>query len=194
MEQSHSDYNGYRDIRLADDVITLRKFTPDDAEDMLAGEDDENVKWLQGGEKSTLESTRRWIEKSSSMMAWQFYDHYTFAIEDNESGKLAGMIDVNAMPDKESHLQEGEANIAYSIHPEFRGKGYAPRAVQRVLIFLSSQHVERALIRVNPENASSVRVAEKCGFTKSGKEWSNPQSGEHFIEFSKDLQHDSYGG
>lgn len=191
MKQTHSDFIDYRDIRLTDDVITLRKFIFDDAEDLLAGEDDENVKWLQGGKKNTLELTRKWIGKSSSVLAWDLYDHYAFAIEDNESGKIAGMIDVHAAPDKESHLQEGEANIAYSIHPEFRGKGYAPRAVQLVLRFLISQGIERALIRVNPGNASSIRVAEKSGFTKSGKEWSNPHSGEHFIEFSKVLQHEN---
>lgn len=42
MERTHSDYPDYRDIRLTDDVITLRSLREEDAEALLAGEDEEN--------------------------------------------------------------------------------------------------------------------------------------------------------
>lgn len=186
MERTHSDYPDYRDIRLADDVITLRLLRLEDAETLLAGEDEENRKWLQGGKASTLASKRMWIKQASSFAAWYLNDHYAFAIEDNASGVLAGLIDVHAGVDMEGKIQAGEANIAYSVQPEFRGKGYAPRAVNLVLSFLQGHGVERAFIRANPENASSIRVAEKCGFTPTNGVLLT-QDKEHLVEFEKIL-------
>lgn len=189
MERTHSDYPDYRDIRLTDDVVTLRSLREEDAEALLAGEDEENRKWLQGGKASTLESTRAWIKKASGLAAWYLYDHYAFAIEDNANGVLAGIIDVHAGVDVESKVQAGEANIAYSVQPEFRGKGYAPRAVNLVLSFLQTRGVEKAFIRANPENASSIRVAEKCGFAPTNRVLLTRDK-EHLIEFEKIIDTD----
>lgn len=184
MERTHSDYPDYRDIRLTDDVVTLRSLREEDAEALLAGEDEENRKRLQGGKASTLESTRAWIKKASGLAAWYLYDHYVFAIEDNASGVLAGIIDVHAGVDTESKIQAGEANIAYSVQPDFRGKGYTPRAVNLVLSFLQARGVEKAFIRANPENTSSIRVAEKCGFAPTNRVLLTRDK-EHLIEFEK---------
>ncbi|MCG5216322.1 GNAT family N-acetyltransferase [Streptosporangium sp. KLBMP 9127] len=63
----------------------------------------------------------------------------------------------------------GITEIGYGVHPAHRGNGYATEAVRGL-----SRHVmaetglHRAEIRVNLDNAPSLRVADKAGFVKEG--------------------------
>ena len=57
-------------------------------------------------------------------------------------------------------------NLGYHFHPAYQGKGYAIEAVQ---FFLSSQPDSfQSIVRllIDPENAPSIRLAEKIGFLK----------------------------
>ena len=56
--------------------------------------------------------------------------------------------------------------LGYHFHPAYQGKGYAIEAVQ---LFLSSQSDSfQSIVRllIDPENAPSIRLAEKVGFVK----------------------------
>lgn len=56
--------------------------------------------------------------------------------------------------------------LGYHFHPAYQGKGYAIEAVQ---LFLSSQSDSfQSIVRllIDPENAPSIRLAEKIGFVK----------------------------
>jgi RimJ/RimL family protein N-acetyltransferase len=63
----------------------------------------------------------------------------------------------------------GSTEMGYGVHPAHQGRGYASEAVQGL-----SEHViaeiglRRIELRVNLDNAPSLRVAEKSGFTKEG--------------------------
>ena len=56
--------------------------------------------------------------------------------------------------------------LGYHFHPAYQGKGYAIEAVH---LFLSSQSDSfQSIVRllIDPENAPSIRLAEKIGFVK----------------------------
>ena len=65
----------------------------------------------------------------------------------------------------------GQANIAYSAHPDYRGRGYVSRAV-RVLIHFLENHTEasEAHFIVDETNVASLRVAQAVG-AKPTEQW-----------------------
>jgi RimJ/RimL family protein N-acetyltransferase len=154
-------------IELTDGKILLRPFKLEDAEAHMAGEDDEQVKWLSGG-KGTLEGARAWIEKNQKY--WEEDGPvFNFAIWNKNSNKLVGMVEANTDPGRIEGIQEGDANISYGLYPEARSKGYTLKAVDLMINFLKSKGIKRAVIRVNPENEASVKVAERLGFEGAGQ-------------------------
>lgn len=59
--------------------------------------------------------------------------------------------------------------IGYIIHPDFRGKGYCTEAVEIMVDYLFlSKNIVRVQAETNPENAPSIKVLEKAGFTFEG--------------------------
>lgn len=155
-----------QNIELTDGVIKLRPFRFEDAEAHLAGEDEEQVKWVSGG-KSTLETVQKWIKENQEY--WQASGtKFNFAIESNEENKLVGMVEANTDSSSIEGLQDGDANISYSLYPEARGKGYVTHAVALVADFLKEKGLKRAVIRVNPQNEASFNVPKRSGFQEIG--------------------------
>jgi predicted acetyltransferase len=53
-------------------------------------------------------------------------------------------------------------HIAYEIHPQHRGRGYAARACA-IVRPLARVHLEVAWIMTAPDNLASIRTAERIG-------------------------------
>ncbi|MBN9391675.1 MAG: GNAT family N-acetyltransferase [Chloroflexi bacterium] len=152
------------DFELTDGELILRPFKLEYAEAHLAGDDAENVHWLSGG-VSTIETVRNWIIRNQQ--AWEEGGPvYSFAIFDAKTGQQVGMIDGNANPAQVEGLEEGDINISYNIYPSARGKGYATRAVNLIQPFFKEKGYKTAIIRVHPDNAKSLGVAERANFTR----------------------------
>lgn len=151
-------------VSLTDGVVLLRPLAPADAQAHLAGEDEELVRWLNGG-RSSLEGVRAHLVRAAA--AWTREEPWrAFGVVDVGSGRLAGTIDAHAaLPT----LALGSVNLAYGIYPAWRRRGYATRAVRLLSAF--SRDVLRcgtAVLRVAPENVPSIRVALRCGFRYVG--------------------------
>ena len=54
-------------------------------------------------------------------------------------------------------------DIAYCVHKDFWGKGYATEIAQGMIDYARSQGAEKVTIFVGQENIASNRVAQKCG-------------------------------
>lgn len=168
---------------IADNIIILRPFKEEDAEEHLKGEDKDQIRWLSGG-KSSLESVRNWIKKNQDY--WQKGGPvFNFAIVDKVSNKLVGMVEANTDYEKIEGLENSDVNISYGIYPQFRGKGYATRAVELLTAFLKEKRINRAVIRVNPQNKKSVKVPMQSGFIRNGE--IKTKKGDFLIIFTKDL-------
>jgi RimJ/RimL family protein N-acetyltransferase len=58
-----------------------------------------------------------------------------------------------------------QAMIGYSVHPAFRGRGYATRAAQLLSLWVFAEtDVVRLIAGAAPDNRGSQRVLEKAGF------------------------------
>lgn len=151
-------------ISKTDGEIMLRPFTLADAETHLASEDEAQQKWLSGG-KSSLESVQKWIKESE-----EYFEKGgpVFALAVLVGDEIAGMVEANADIEKVQGLSVGDANISYGIYPNFRGKGIATKAVNLMTEFLKEKGFKRGVIRVSPDNVSSLKVPVACGFEEAG--------------------------
>jgi ribosomal-protein-alanine N-acetyltransferase len=64
-----------------------------------------------------------------------------------------------------------EINLGYFTSPEFRGQGYASAATRLFVeyLFAVRRDMNRAALYIHPDNAASIRLAERCGFTYEGR-------------------------
>lgn len=67
-------------------------------------------------------------------------------------------------------ISGGEIELGYVIHPEHWSKGYATEMLSAVIETLLSYGYERVTCGAFCENKASIRVMQKCGMTKKGKE------------------------
>ena len=67
-------------------------------------------------------------------------------------------------------LKPGEVNVGYYLFPAARGKGYASRAVELLLLHLGdeTEHNVPTLL-IHPENERSLRLARRLRFAASGE-------------------------
>lgn len=138
---------------ITDGVLTLAPLRPADAATHLAGEDAELVRWLSGG-PGTLAGVEAYVRRTLDQWA---ADGPKLAFGIRVEGVLAGTIDVN--------LARPEAELAYGLYPEWRGRGFATRAVLLACRYLRERgDVDRAVIQAAPGNRPSAAVAVRAGF------------------------------
>jgi len=140
-------------------VTELRRLRFDDVNAHNAGEDDATVRWLTGG-RGTVTSTAAHFERlARNAESGQGAQGFGVWVD----GRLAGYVDCD--PDVNDGLGSGDVNITYGVHQWARGVGVASEAVRLICDFIrGNEFGSCAVIRVDPDNRASVRVAEKCGF------------------------------
>ncbi len=64
---------------------------------------------------------------------------------------------------------DGVAEVGYITAPAARGRGLMPRAVSLLTGWaFATLGIERVELATHPDNSASIRVAEKCGFSREG--------------------------
>jgi [ribosomal protein S5]-alanine N-acetyltransferase len=88
-----------------------------------------------------------------------------FAIESVADAALVGSIGFNAVS-----VINRNAEIAYTLHPDWWGRGIATRCCRAVVAWgFSDQDYVRIQGTALDTNLASMRVLEKCGFEREGK-------------------------
>ncbi len=152
---------------LTDGVIVLSAMTLEDVPALVAGEDDELVARLSGG-PSTPATAQRYVEACTADWRGDWYRAgagLSWGIRDAATSCLAGTAEIQL---RFSELEAGAANLSYGVFPAWRGRGYAGRAVELMCEFLTARTTASlAVLRIDRDNAASLRVAEGCGFRPS---------------------------
>ncbi|HTR32710.1 MAG TPA: GNAT family protein [Gaiellaceae bacterium] len=88
-----------------------------------------------------------------------------FAIRDAAGdGRVLGFAAIVTL-----HLDRHEGEIGYLLAPEARGRGAATRAVSLLTAWgFGPLGLERLELRIDTENESSIRVAERAGYRLDG--------------------------
>lgn len=168
--------------------VVLRHFDLDDAFTHLEGEDEATSRWLSGG-VSTEELVMRWIRSNEDNWSSDG-PRFAFAIQ-TLVGELVGVIEVNVDFSHFAGPAPGDANVSYGLYPQYRGRGLASSALLTVRDFMISKGVKRAVIRIEPENINSIRLAERCGYERVGVVTNDV--GTEYLMFIDDLSRDTGG-
>lgn len=94
------------------------------------------------------------------------------AVVDVPGGAVVGHGGFHGPPDA-----DGTVEVAYSVDPVFRRRGYA-RAILRALLQRADQDPGVRAVRasIRPDNTGSLATIAGCGFRKVGEQW-DPEDG-----------------
>jgi aminoglycoside 6'-N-acetyltransferase len=146
--------------------LTLRRFTPNDAEAFAAYRSDPDVARFQSWDAPVpLTEAQKKVEEFAhgdpEAPGW-----FQYAVD--LDGALIGDLGLNL------HENLMQAELGFTLAPAYQGQGYATEAVRGLLNHL---FVERELHRVSAEcdarNTASARLLERAGFTQEGLRLSN---------------------
>jgi RimJ/RimL family protein N-acetyltransferase len=155
-------------LEYSDGAVTIRRQRAEDLTADLESKDDEQIDWLWLPDERALWEAMSGAEQRA---------HALRGLQDNAGGFGSGPkwtfavdalgADCVAYVDCDlgnEHAPRGEANISYSAHPAYRGRGYVTRAVRLVVRWLSDHTGAREVHLVIDEgNAASLRVARSLG-------------------------------
>ncbi len=142
------------------DRLILRHLRPDDVEDLFRIYSDSETMWFMGSGSTTLEIERGNVANHITT----YYEARGFGLWGTvlrSNGKLIGRCGI---------LQQDidgrkDAELAYLIDPGQWGNGYATEAARAIVSLAADRfRFERMIAVIHPENAASIKVAEKCGF------------------------------
>lgn len=158
-------------ITLTTPRLTLRPFTPDDAQDMFTNwaSDPEVTKFLTWPTHPSIAVSQTVLAKWVPHYAEQDYYHWTIVHEGHAIGSIAAV---------EHDDRVGKAHIGYALSRKMWHKGIMTEALQAVMNHLfDTVGYQRLEARHDPRNPHSGGVMRKCGMKYEGtlrqSDWNN---------------------
>jgi RimJ/RimL family protein N-acetyltransferase len=141
-------------------TVRLRPWREDDADAVLAAQQDPAIRQWAGGygvdSREDAVALLRRLGGSEDRASW--------AVVDAETGTLLGSVSVHSIDERQA-----DAQVGYWTTPAARGRGVAAVAVDAACRWVfGALAVERVELCHAVENPASGRVAEKAGFTYEG--------------------------
>lgn len=144
--------------------LRLRGFKEQDLERWSAVMADPATVRHLGGQPHAREDTWRRLLMSGGL--WLIYGYGYWAAERKQDGLLVGQVGLADFKRQMSPSIEGVPEAGWIFAPDAHGQGYASEAVSAVLAWADGAVKAPEIVAIiDPSNAPSIRVAEKCGFT-----------------------------
>lgn len=142
--------------------LTITTFSMDMAQNVYKNsQDDDTRRFVPDEVYDSVEDARAAIEFLMSRYV-STDGPFVYPVITNDGGKNIGYVQLCQL-----ELEEGSWEIGYHIAKNFTGKGYATEAVKAFLPAMAQKlNVKEVYGICFAENTASVRVLEKCGFTK----------------------------
>jgi RimJ/RimL family protein N-acetyltransferase len=149
--------------RLVDGDLTLRRAVPTDATDIMEVYAEADTRhwmlWEGDGPPDDAEALAN-VERSERAWAEGWGGVFRVVV----GGHVVGGVMLR-------FADPGVGEAAYFLRRSARGRGLATRALEMVADWGFREHgLMRVYARVDPENAASVAVVERAGFTCEGRE------------------------
>lgn len=141
--------------------LILRKFEYKDVEDLYEyAKDEEVTKYVRVDTYKSIEDAQDRIDDLLAKYAQE--EKYCWAIEEKESQKLIGSIDLFDVAD-------GEKEVGYLLNRNYWNKGYATEAAKEVIKYgFEKLNLNKILGHCVTLNIGSSRVMEKIGMKCQG--------------------------
>jgi RimJ/RimL family protein N-acetyltransferase len=152
---------------ITDGVITLRPWTPEDADFLWDASADPAI------QRYSLSRSRPFTLAEAQA---QFGEREGYLLSADASGRPSGSL---AIADAVTAVPLGQcgidgwspgavAQIGYWLTPKARGRGIATRAVELLTNWLFTLGAGRVFLTVVDDNPASMRVAQRAGFRMDG--------------------------
>lgn len=126
--------------------------------------DPEVVRHL-GGTPFSREDTWRRMLTGPGMWAMRGYGYW--AVEDSATGNWLGQIGFADFKRDMAPSIEGLPEMGWIFDPPAQGRGYAGEAAAAALAWADAElRASEIVAIIDPDNARSIRVAEKAGFAE----------------------------
>ncbi|HEY7225768.1 MAG TPA: GNAT family N-acetyltransferase [Micromonosporaceae bacterium] len=141
--------------------VVLRAFRAEDAADVLAGCCDPLTQRFLPLLPSpyTLDDARSWISEGAPAAVTA--GGWSYGIADPGTDRIIGAVGVTPR-------EQGTGEIGYWVGPSARRRGAATEATRLLTDHALAQGLQRIVLRNEPENLGSQRVAIAAGFTREG--------------------------
>ncbi len=142
--------------------LILRRYTPDDAPDILAFASHPSVTRIALDFKVTAEGVREYIQRQNSYQPFEKGKCFDLAIELKKERKVIGLLGF-------IHREHQRAEIGYALGVGYRGQGLMTEAAEALVAYafdtLGLHKVEADTSSANP---GSWRIMERLGMRREG--------------------------
>lgn len=146
----------------------LRGYRPADFEAYAAAHaDPEVMRLIADGKPQTEEEA--WSGFLNIAGLWQMAGFGCWAVEEKSSGQVVGTVGFQDRKRERGLELRGVPEAGWVFARSVWGEGYATEALNAALVW-GRDHFGpvRVIAIITPDNAASIRVAEKCGFKPRG--------------------------
>lgn len=150
-----------RPIMQTTDRLAIQPLGHEHAQGLVAALDHPSVgAYIGGPAVTTVEALHAWIDQLAlGPGAGLAEDHWwNWAVLRREDGLILGYIQATGYA--------AWAEVAYVFGPQTAGRGYATEAVQWLTTHLAAAGRSELWAAIHHENAASIRLIERVGFTQ----------------------------
>jgi len=145
--------------------LILRGHRVEDYPDSVAMWSDADVTRFIGGKPATAEETWARVLRYAGM--WALLGYGFWLVAEKSSGQFVGEMGFLEGKREMNPGFDGAHEIGWGLIPAAHGKGYASEAVAAALAWHDGHFGRgRTACMIAPENAPSIRVAERAGYTQ----------------------------
>jgi RimJ/RimL family protein N-acetyltransferase len=145
--------------------LRLRRHEISDYEASAAMWADENTVRFISGRPST--HSQSWGRVLNYAGLWAMLGFGYWAVEERATGVFVGEVGFADFKRDIAASMRNVPEIGWALVPRAQGKGCATEAVSAAVAWADANLASlRTVCMIAPENAASIRVAQKCGFTK----------------------------
>jgi RimJ/RimL family protein N-acetyltransferase len=148
------------------DRLRLRSFQEGDLDAQAATLGDPEVMRFIGAQPISREEA--WRKMLAAPGLWAMLGYGYWAVERKQDGVLLGQV---GFADFKRDIQpslEGIPEMGWIFAPHAHGQGYAGEAVAAGLVWADAHlHASQICCIIAPDNAPSIKVAQKAGFRES---------------------------
>ena len=151
---------------LTTERLTLRPFRPSDLDIQAAVMANPAVVQFLGGSPLSREDTWRRMLCGPGM--WTMLGYGYWAVERQGDGAYLGQIGFADFKRDLLPSIEGLPEMGWILAPSAQGKGYCTEAARAALAWADATlGAAQITAIIAPDNAASIRVAERCGFSRA---------------------------
>lgn len=147
--------------------VILRAHRREDFDDYARMWAEPGVTRFIGGRARSREES--WLRLLRHHGMWSMLGYGFWAIEDRQSGALAGEAGFHDLKRNMDPSIEGLPEAGWALRGEWQGRGLATEVLAAMVDWADrSLPDERTVCIIDPENVASLRVAAKCGYVAAG--------------------------